>query len=308
MNILSTIKLWVKALRAPFFQAVIIPAGLGTAIAWYRTGNFHLGYFLLTLCGVLCINAGTNLANDYYDHKTKNDDINKEFTQFNGGSRVIQDGLIPARTILTVSIVCFCIAAVIGLYLTYILGWVILAFGIIGIVSGFFYTASPIKIGYRGWGELLAGLNCGPLVLLGAYYVQAKAFSLEALLISLPIGLLITAILYINQFPDYICDKSVNKKTLIVLIGPEKAIMGFYILMILSYLIIGIGSIFNITPWITLVSLITIPFALKASLELKKNYNGGKKLIPAMGSTIATHLFVGLLLSGSYIVGKFLNI
>lgn len=308
MKALSNIALWIKALRAPFFQAVIIPAVLGTAIAWYRTGHFHLGYFLLTLFGVILINAGTNLTNDYYDHKTRNDEINTEFTQFNGGSRVIQDGLIPAKTILIVAIVCFCLAAVIGLYLTWARGWVILALGFFGVVTGFFYTAAPVKIGYRGLGEFIVGLNCGPLVLLGSYYVQAKTFSLEALIISLPIGLLITAILYINQFPDYECDKASKKQTLIVLLGPEKAKTGYYILLILSYLVICIGSLLQITPWITLISLITIPLAIKASSVLKNHYNGGRKLIPAMGSTIAMHLLIGLLLSGSYIVGRVLSI
>jgi len=308
MNVLSKTALWIKALRAPFFQAVIVPALLGTAIAWYRTGSFHLVYFLLTLFGLLFINAGTNLTNDYFDHKSNNDEINKEYTLFNGGSRVIQDGLVAPKTILTVAIVCFSLAVVIGLYLTYTHGWVILALGFFGIVTGFFYTASPVRIGYRGWGEFIVGLNCGPLPILGAYYVQTKTFSLEVLLISIPVGLLITAILYINQFPDYECDKAVKKRTLIVLLGPEKAKTGYYILMLLTYIIIGTCSILKITPWITLISLITIPLAVKASIVLKNNYTGGRKLIPAMGSTIITHLLTGLLLSGSYAIGRVLGI
>ncbi len=92
-------KLWIRALRAPFFQAVIIPVLVGTAVAWYQTGIFYLGYFLLTLFGAMFVNAGTNLTNDFFDHESCADDINKEFTAFSGGSRVIQEGLISPQVI-----------------------------------------------------------------------------------------------------------------------------------------------------------------------------------------------------------------
>jgi len=308
MNVLKSIKLWVKALRAPFFQAVIIPTILGATVAWYHTGVFYLDYFLLSLLAVIFVNAGTNLTNDFFDHKSGNDEANKQFTPFSGGSRVIQDGLITPSKIRVVSIVCFFIAIVIGLYLAFMRGWVILVIGMVGVFSGYFYTATPAKIGYSGWGELLAGINCGPLVLLGSYYVQTKTITPEAIIISLPVGLLITAILYINQFPDYSCDKEVNKKTLIVRLGPDKALSGYFILVIFTYLIIGIGTVLRIIPWIALVSFVTLPIAIKALLSLKKYYNSGRKLIPAMGSTIAMHLLIGLLLSGSYITSGILNI
>ena len=126
MDLLSLIKLWIKALRAPFFQAVIVPTVLGAAIAWYRTGIFYSGYFLLTILGVVFVNAGTNLANDYFDHKSRADDINKEYTPFSGGSRVIQEGLISQEKIYLAAIVSFCPAFLIGLYLSYVRGWAIL--------------------------------------------------------------------------------------------------------------------------------------------------------------------------------------
>lgn len=298
------LKMWIKTLRAPFFQAVIIPTVLGAAIAWYRTDVFYFGYFLLTIIGVVFINAGTNLVNDYFDHKSRADDINKEFTRFSGGSRAIQDGLISPEKIYLAAIIFFSLAILIGLYLTYIRGWPILIIGSIGVLSGYFYTASPIKIGYRGWGEFLAGLNCGPLISLGSYYIQTQSFSLEALVVSVPVGLLITAILYINEFPDYIYDKASKKETFIVRIRPERAIKGFYLLLIFSYLIIIVGSLIRIIPWLSLISLITIPLAWKAARLLRINYKGGRKLIPAMSNTVTTHLLTGLLLSLSYVIAR----
>ncbi len=308
MDLLSSLKLWIKALRAPFFQAVIVPTVLGAAIAWYRTGIFYSGYFLLTILAVVFVNAGTNLANDYFDHKSRADDINKEFTPFSGGSRVIQEGLISQEKIYLAAIFFFALAILIGLYLSYARGWAILIIGIIGVLSGYFYTASPIRIGYRGWGEFLAGLNCGPLVLSGSYYVQTQSFSLEALVISIPVGLLITAILYINQFPDYICDKAAKKDTLIVRMGPERAIKGFYLLLIFTFLVIILAILLGIIPWMSLMALFTVPLAWKAARLARINYKAGRKLIPAMSRTIAIHLMSGLLLSCSYIIAGALKI
>jgi 1,4-dihydroxy-2-naphthoate octaprenyltransferase len=296
------IKLWIRAMRAPFFQAVIIPAFLGTAVAWYNTGIFHPWYFFLTVLGVVCINAGTNLTNDYFDHKSQADDINREVTPFSGGSRVIQEGLISANRIYLAALMFFGLAIVIGLYLSYVRGWVILIIGIIGVLSGYFYTASPIRIGYHGLGELLTGFNCGPLVVLGAYYVQAQAVSMAALLASIPTGLLIAALLYINQFPDYNSDKAAGKRHLIVKLGPKKALNGFYLLVISAYVIIILGRIFGIIPWICLISLLTFPLAYKAIKTARFNYADTKRLIPAMASTIAVHLMTGLLLSLGYVI------
>jgi len=298
------LKLWIRATRAPFFQAVIIPAFLGAAVAWYETGLFFIWYFLLAVIGVVCLNAGTNLANDYFDHKSRADDINKEATRFSGGARVIQEGLISPAKIYQASLIFFCLVALIGLYLTYTRGLVVLIIGIVGVLSGYFYTASPIRIGYRGWGELLVGLNCGPLVVLGAYYVQAQTLSVAALFVSVPVGLLITAVLYINQFPDYTPDKLSEKRTLVVKIGRERALKGFYLLVIFAYLFIILGVIMRIIPWIGLVSLFTFPLAWKAIKTARSNYTDTKGLIPAMSNTVATHLITGLLLSFGYIMAR----
>ena len=301
--------LWMRTLRAPFFQAVCVPLVLGTAVAWYRTGQFHLGYFLLALVGVVFINAGTNLANDYFDHRSGADELNEEYTRFSGGSRTIQDGLLSPSTVYRASLVFFGLASLLGLYLAYTRGWEILIIGIVGIASGYFYTASPVRVGYRGWGELLAGFNCGPLVVLGAYYVQARAFSIEALLAGVSVGLLVAAILYANQFADYASDQAANKRHLVVRMGPQRALKGYYLLIVFAYVVIMLGWVLRLMPWTALVSLLAIPLAWKAAAELRENHatKSGAKLIPAMASTIATHLLTGVLLSGGYLAGGILE-
>jgi len=297
-------KVWMRAMRAPFFQAVVVPTILGTVIAWYRSGIFYWQYFLLATLAVVFINAGTNLANDYFDHQSASDDINRDVTPFSGGSRVIQENLISPGKVHRSSLIFFGLAAVIGLYLTFVRGPVVLIIGILGVLLGYFYTASPIKIGYRGWGEFVAGLNCGPLVVAGAYYVQAQTLSLEVLFISIPVGLLIAAILYINEFPDYACDRAAGKNTLIVKMGRERARKGFYSLLLSAYLFIILGAILRIFPWTVILSLLSFPLAWKTMKIAHSSYANTQGLIPAMSGTVTIHLSVGLLLSSGYVIAR----
>jgi 1,4-dihydroxy-2-naphthoate octaprenyltransferase len=269
------------------------------------TGKFSLYKFILVLVGVPLFNAGTNLANDYYDHKTGNDDINTSLTPFSGGSRVIQNGLIPAKHMLIGSFLFFGLGSVMGLYLNAITpGNLVLYLGIFGLLSGFLYTATPVLIGYRGVGELVVGLNLGTLTIIGSYFVQAHSVSWPVFWMSLPIGFLVAAILYINQFPDYEADKAVDKKHLVVRLGKRKAVYGYYLLIASTYLVIGGSVLFRMVTPFALVSFLTLPLAVSAVRTLKSNYDKIAELIPAQAKTIQTHLFTGLLLTLGLIVGR----
>lgn len=299
------VKKWIKAIRAPFFTASAIPVLVGTALAWNMTGKFTLGKFILVLVGVPLFNAGTNLANDYYDHKTGNDDINTSFTPFSGGSRVIQNGVIPAKHMLIGSFLFFGLGSFIGLYLNAITpGNLVLYLGIFGLLSGFLYTAAPVLIGYRGVGELVVGLNLGTLTIIGSYFVQAHSVSWPVFWMSLPIGFLVAAILYINQFPDYEADKAVDKKHLVVRLGKRRAVYGYYLLIAATYLVIAGSVLFRMVTPFALVSFLTLPLAVGAVRTLKSNYDKIAELIPAQAKTIQTHLFTGLLLTLGLIVGR----
>jgi 1,4-dihydroxy-2-naphthoate octaprenyltransferase len=299
------VKKWIKGIRAPFFTASAIPVLVGTALAWNMTGKFSLYKFILVLVGVPLFNAGTNLANDYYDHKTGNDDINTSLTPFSGGSRVIQNGLIPAKHMLIGSFLFFGLGSVMGLYLNAITpGNLVLYLGIFGLLSGFLYTATPVLIGYRGVGELVVGLNLGTLTIIGSYFVQAHSVSWPVFWMSLPIGFLVAAILYINQFPDYEADKAVDKKHLVVRLGKRKAVYGYYLLIASTYLVIGGSVLFRMVTPFALVSFLTLPLAVSAVRTLKSNYDKIAELIPAQAKTIQTHLFTGLLLTLGLIVGR----
>ncbi len=292
-------------MRAPFFTASLVPVLVGGSVAYNQTGTLQFWKFVLTLLGVVCLHAGTNLANDYYDHKTRNDDINLNPTPFSGGSRAIQKGVISASRMLLASLLFFGTGSAIGIYLNAVTpGNLVLFLGIIGILSGFFYTATPVMIGYRGWGELTVGLNFGVLVVLGTYYVQTYTLSWVAFWASLPVSFLITAVLYINQFQDYEPDREVNKKHWVVRLGRRRAVYGYYFLILATYAVVLISVILGfITPF-ALVCFLSFPLALGAMKVLKNNYDKIMELLPANAATIKIHLLVGLLLSFGFVVAR----
>ena len=296
------LKIWLKAIRAPFFTATIVPVLLGTAVAWNVERKFNLFYFLLTLFSVLLVHMGTNLANDYFDHKTGNDEINKNPTPFSGGSRVIQDKLLPASSILKASLFSFGIGSLLGLYLVFKLGYIVLLLGAIGVFLGFFYTATPLKLGYKRIGEFLVGIGFGPLVVVGSYYVQTLRFSSEVILISIPIGLLIAMVLWINEFPDYEADAKVGKNTSVVKLGKRKALRVYYLTLGLVYVWVVSGVLFKIFPVFTLLILLTFPIFLKTLKITKQNYEKIYELLPANATTIMLHLSIGIFLTVAYLI------
>ncbi len=296
---------WSRALRVKFFTATLVPILLGSVIAWHGPGDFNWGHFLLALLGGVFVHAGLNMVNDYFDHTSGLDEMNLHHNPFSGGSRVIQDGLLSPAQVLWASIICFSLSAAIGLYLDFILpGHIILIIGVIGVFMAYFYSASPVRIGYTGLGELTCFLGFGPAMVLGAYYVQTGKLAWEPLLASLPVGILIALVLYINEFPDYEADKKANKKTLVVTMGKKKAVRFYPIFLLLSYAIVIAGVVARVLPVPVLISVLTLPLAFRAMKVARENFDKILELLPANAATIGIHLSLGLLLSLGYILAK----
>ncbi len=296
------VKNWVMALRVPFLTASLIPILLGTAIAWFATGTLYWGFFLLTLLAGLSIHIGTNVINDYSDHKSGNDEVNTEFVRpFSGGSRVIQLGLLSPLEVLSGSLLFFLLSALIGFYLAWTRGPLILILGAIGVISGMFYTGGPFNWAKRGIGELLVGLNFGILMTLGAYYVQTQSFSWVPVIAAIPVSLLIAAVLYINEFPDYTADKKVGKNTLVVRLGREKAVNLYILIMAGVYLSIAGAVATGTLPLTSLLGLITLPLAIRAIQYARKHHSTSFDLVPANAMTVTSHLATGLLLTLAFV-------
>jgi len=302
INLMTKIFTWLVIMRLPFLTATIVPILVGAAVAdLYFTANSIIqsvdwGWLGLTLLGGSLLHIGTNTANDYFDHTSGTDEANYNYmVPFSGGSRSIQMGLISAKGMLTVAIVSFALSAVVGIPLIQKAGMPILWLGLIGFLSGLFYTAPPFRFASRkGLGELLIGLNFGPLMVAGSTLVQTGQLLPEAFLAGIPIGFLVAAIVYVNEFPDHDGDKATGKDTLIVVFGPEKARIGYVLLVAGAFISIVVMALNGTFPMLTLIALVASYFGVKAIQILYKYYDD-RLLQPANAGTINMHFITGVL-------------
>jgi 1,4-dihydroxy-2-naphthoate octaprenyltransferase len=294
--------LWFAKVRAHFFTASLAPLLIGTAVAWARDGEFHFFYSLLTFAGVLSLHAAANMSNDYFDHKSGTDDINVEFGgHLTGGSRLIQMGVLKPRQVLLEALAYYAAGAIIGLYLGWTRGPWVLVIGLIGILSGYFYTAPPVVLAARGLGEVIVGLNFGVLIALGTYYVQTGRLAWEPALAGLPASFLLAGVLYINEFQDMVADKAAGKSHLVVRQGRQKAVPGYGFIMAAAYLSIILGVLLGVTPF-ALLGLLMVPLAWRAWQVVQVKYDLPRELVPANVYTFLAHLWTGLLLTLGYVI------
>jgi 1,4-dihydroxy-2-naphthoate octaprenyltransferase len=287
---------WLVITRAPFLTVTIVPVLVGGAVASLLGTTIDLGLLGLTLLAASLLHIGTNTANDYFDTKRGTDDATYDYiVPFTGGSRSIQMGLISARGMLTVSLVTFLLGGLAGIPLIAKAGWPVIYLGIIGALSGFFYTAPPVRaIARRGFGELLVGLNFGPLIVAGSTLVQTGHLEPVAFLAGIPLGLLTTAILWINQFPDYEGERATGKNNLVVVLGKSKARYGYVALVAGAFALIVVMALMGPLPLLSLIALPAVYVAYRATRTLFQHY-GDRLLRPANAGTINLHLLTGVL-------------
>ena len=288
---------WMVIMRLPFLSATIVPILLGTAVA-SRYTNIDWFYFALTMLGGSLLHIGTNTSNDYFDHTSGTDEANYNYmVPFSGGSRSIQMGLISSKGMLYLSIITFSLSGLAGIPLIMKAGINILYLGFIGFLSGFFYTAPPFRFSSRkGIGELLIGLNFGPLMVVGSFLVQTNGeitHAFEAVLAGIPIGFLVAAIVYVNQFPDHDGDKATGKNNLVVVFGPERARIGYVLLVVGAFISIIVTALNGTFPMLSLMALVTSVFSIYTIKTLYKHYDN-RLLQPANAGTIALHFITGV--------------
>ncbi len=296
---LSAFWTFFLATRLPFLTATIVPVGLGGMVA-ARHSAFAWGPFLLALLGGVAVHLGLNIVNDLADDASGADAANVTPTPFSGGSRVIQYGLVSRRRMLELCLGFYAVAAAIGIYLAATRTWALLIVGIIGFVLSVEYTAPPLKFVHRGLGEPVTAAGFGPLMAVGTYLACARHWSWEAFYVSLPVGMLVALILYVNQVPDRIADGKVGKRTLIVRWPRDQAIAAYRATVLAAYLLIALGVIAGITPAWTLLGLLSAPLALRTLRGLQEHYDSPYQLMPAMATNIALHLATGVLLLLGY--------
>jgi len=288
-------------LRAPFLTASAIPVLVGATAALHVTGSLSISRLLLSLGGVVCLHLGANIANDYFDFLTGCDQINPEPTPFSGGSRLIQAGLISSRATLAASLAFLGMGALQGLWLNRLVpGNSVLLLGAIGLCGGVLYSAVPVKLSYRGFGEIVVFLLFGPLVVAGSYLCQTGKLQVFPFLVALPCGLLVLAILLVNEVLDVKWDGLAGKRTLVVRLGERRGYHLFLACYFAAYawLLAGtVAGIYNPLAALGLVPALVSAKHLLPSRALADRAN----TIGASARTVISHTATGIMIAVSYL-------
>ena len=299
-------RIWWQAFRFHYTSASYMPAILGGMIAWTADQQFHPGYFLLVMAGLILNHAALNMTDDYYDFRHLVDAFASDGRNpYTGGSGLLSSGLIAPEKMKQVFTVFYAVAIGIGIFLGVLRGPLILFLLAIGFFCAYFYTAPPIRFGYRGLGELAQLLCFGPGIGLGAYYVQTQKVSWEAFWGTLPFGIMLFSMIVINEIPDYAEDRKGGKLNLVARFGRKAGVRLFVFSLLSAYGAILSGVALGKIPFLGLLCLLTLPIAFKTISILKACHEDPRKMAPANLGMICTHNFTAILLIFAYFVEGF---
>ncbi len=261
--------------------------------------GFAWGLYLVTLIGVVFAHASANLFNDYFDVRSGVDTIDVSTAQYR--PHPLAEGSLKPRDVLIEALVFFAIAASSGFYLAVTRGWPVLWISLTAAFALLFYTAPPFKYKYKALGEFAVFLMWGPLMVEGSYFVQARDFSLDALLISVPLGILVALVLLANNIRDTRDDARMGIKTVPILTGTAKGIWIYVLLVSAAYTSVVLMSVLGpLTPW-SLIVLISVPLFIKLLRQIVKSPPPD-----ADARTAQLNTAFGILLLISIIIGNLL--
>ncbi|TXH76669.1 MAG: prenyltransferase [Thiothrix sp.] len=286
------------ATRPAFLLASFMPVCVGAAAASYQGYAFQTGLFLLSVLAILLMHAGVNVINDYYDEQNGTDRLNTErIYPFTGGSRFIQNQVLSAEQTFYFAWSLLGAAILLGLFLMWQTGVGLLWIGLAGFVIAWGYSAPPLQLNSRGWGEPAVAISIGVLAPLGAWYVQTNEFAGYPSFIGLPLGLLALNILLINQFPDAKADAASGKHHWVVRVGAQTAAWLYLVNVLLAGLMLMLLIRFGWLPYSALVSALPLVLSLSAAWLLKRYALQTERLTPAIKMTIASVILHGSLLT-----------
>ncbi|MBV9943730.1 MAG: 1,4-dihydroxy-2-naphthoate polyprenyltransferase [Solirubrobacterales bacterium] len=288
----SGVRIWLMAARVRTLPAAIAPVLVGTALAGYF-GVFHPLRFVAALIGAMFIQIGTNLSNDYSDARRGADTEDRL-----GPVRVTAGGLVPPRQVLVATYLTFGVAVLAGAYLIAVAGWQLLLVGAASILAGVLYTGGPRPYGYEGLGELFVFLFFGIVAVAGSYFVQVKHLDWEAFALAVPVGLIASGILVVNNVRDIDTDRRAGKRTLAVRLGRRRTRVLFAVIVYLAYLLTPVTWAFGpLEPWV-LLPWLTLPLAAR-TVRVVRNRTDGASLNGALARTGLLQLvFCALLAAG----------
>lgn len=278
---------WYRASRPRTLTATYVPLGLAAAVA-IEQGVFDLVKFVLSLIAALLLQISANLINEYFDFRRGAEDQKQA-----GQGMILKQGILTPNQVLAGAITTLLGGIAIGLLLLAYSGPLLLLIGALGVLVVVTYTAGPFPLAYNGLGEVAVFVFMGPVMVLGAYYVMAVRFDWAPVIVGVPIGFMVAAILHANNIRDIDSDRLVNKRTLAVLLGLQAARWEYVILVGGAYVAVVVMVIAGVMPLTTLLVAITLPEALKL-IQIERTSTDVQLLHQAQGRTAKLHGRFGL--------------
>ncbi len=290
---------YVVATRPAFLSVTLFACLIGLATAHAAGVRLDAASASVTVLFALMAHAGINVLNDYYDALNGTDDQNTErIFPFTGGSRFIQNGVLTRRETAVYGASLLLAVVVAGLWLTAVSAPGLIWIGTAGLFIGWTYSAPPLKLNSRGWGELCVWAGFA-LIAIGTDFVQRGRFSIAPLIAVTSYALLVTNVLYINQFPDRKADEAAGKNHWVVRLGPRRARWVYVLIATVAYGWIAAAVLAGFLPWLALVALLPAVLSAKAARDLLRLSARPQALGPAIQQTIAAASLHGLLLAAA---------
>lgn len=283
--------------------ASLVPMMVATVLAYCKHGVFSFKWWLLSIVSIMLIETGKHCFNDVVDYESGVDlSIEPDkVTPYSGGKKGLTENLLSVKEAKIIGKITLAIAAVIGIYIAVVREPLIWPIGILGVFFAISYSVPPFSFCYRGLGEIVIGITYGPLIFVGMYLVMAGSIDSIAVLASIPLGILVTNIIWINQYPDYEADKMHGKRNWVVRLGKEKGLVVYkilYIMIYLSFIIIAVTT----RNYYWLINLVTIPMAIRSYRIAQEHYNNIQNLIKANELTLKMYVVMGITMIVTFIL------
>ena len=295
---------YFAATRPAFLTASLMACLVGLAVAWHGGLAFDIPLALVTLLFALLAQAGVNVLNDYYDALNGTDAQNNErIFPFTGGSRFIQNGVLTLAQTRNFGFVLMACVAAAGLWLMAYSAPQLMYVGLAGLFIGWAYSAPPFRLNSRGLGELCVAAGFLAITV-GTDFVQRKEFASAPFIAGLSYALLVTNLLYINQFPDRTADTAAGKLHWVARLEVQHARWGYALIVMLAYSWLLLSVLLGWLPSLVLLVLLALPFSVKAACLLFRHAAQPQQLGDAIKLTIGAMMTHGALLSLALILNK----
>jgi len=295
------LKVWFMETRPSFLLLTPLAFSVGLSEA-YIEGSFNAFRALLGLAGVMLAHLSVNVINDYFDYRSGLD-LKIKRTPFSGGSGILPAGLLEAKDTYLFAVGCLILGGCIGAYFALTTGWMLLPLIATAAFTIYFYTT---HLSHWFVGEIFTGLNFGPLMALGGYFIQTGRYSLSALAPSVIPGILVGTLLFLNEFPDVGPDREAGRRNAVIHLGLARS-SRIYVLLIASVYVWMVACILSgLMPTTMLVGFVTLPLAVKAARGVLRDYGDVDKLIPSLGVNVMLVLSTTGVTSLGLLLSKFI--